>query len=61
MPVLVGPRAKIEATAKAIESTLGDIEIVDTPHSHAAAAAAVKLADTGKVVALMKGHCIPTN
>ena len=31
------------------------LEIIDTPHSHASAAQAVKLAGTGKVAALMKG------
>jgi phosphate acetyltransferase len=54
-PVLVGPAAKIRRMAASIGRELGAIEIVDTPHSHAAAARAVELARTGKVHALMKG------
>ena len=55
VPVLVGPRAKIEAAAEKAERSLEGFEIVDTPHSHAAAAAAVALVRAGKVAALMKG------
>ena len=55
VPVLVGPRGKIEKAAKEAKVKLGSIEIIDTPHSHASAAQAVKLAGTGKVAALMKG------
>ncbi|MCR8723797.1 bifunctional enoyl-CoA hydratase/phosphate acetyltransferase [Frigidibacter sp. ROC022] len=55
VPVLVGPRAKIEAAAREAGRSLDGIEIVDTPHSHAAAAAAVALVRAGKVAALMKG------
>ena len=55
VPVLVGPRAKIEAAAASAGLSLDGIELVHTPHSHAAAAAAVALARAGKVQALMKG------
>ena len=55
VPVLVGPRDKIEKAAKEANLKLGGVEVVDAPHSHAAAAQAVKLAETGKVAALMKG------
>lgn len=55
VPVLVGPRVKIEAAARAAERSLEAIEIVDTPHSHAAAAMAVSLARSGAVSAIMKG------
>jgi len=55
VPVLVGPRARIEAAADQAGRSLAGIEIVDTPHSHAAAAAAVALVRAGKVAALMKG------
>jgi len=55
IPVLVGPTAKIEATAKAMGADLSNIEIVDVPHSHAAAETAVALARAGKVHMLMKG------
>lgn len=54
-PVLVGPKAKIDAAAKAAGQSLDGVEIVDTPHSHAAAEAAVALVRSGKVAALMKG------
>jgi phosphate acetyltransferase len=55
IPILVGPRAKIEAVAQVAGRNLDNVEIVDTPHSHAAAAAAVALVRAGKVAALMKG------
>lgn len=55
VPVLVGPRAKIEEAATEAGRDLGDAEIVDVPHSHAAAATAVALAGEAKVEALMKG------
>ncbi|MEQ8354070.1 MAG: bifunctional enoyl-CoA hydratase/phosphate acetyltransferase [Kiloniellaceae bacterium] len=55
VPVLVGPRAKIEAAAAAAGRELGEAEIVDAPHSHAAAQVAVALAREAKVEALMKG------
>lgn len=55
IPTLVGPRAKIEAAAKTAGCNLDGVEIVEAPHSHAAAAAAVALVRAGKVSALMKG------
>lgn len=55
VPVLVGPEAKIRATAKAAEVNLNGYEIVPTEHSHAAAAKAVAMARAGEVEALMKG------
>lgn len=54
-PVLVGPRAKIEAAADGAELDLAGIEIVDAPHSHAAAEVAVALVHEGRAGALMKG------
>lgn len=54
-PVLVGPRAKIEAVAQAEGLDLTGHRIVDTEHSHAAAEAAVAMARSGEVQALMKG------
>ncbi|MGF1463069.1 MAG: bifunctional enoyl-CoA hydratase/phosphate acetyltransferase [Maricaulaceae bacterium] len=54
-PVLVGPRAKIEAAAAETDFDLSGTEIVDAPHSHAAADAAVALAREGGADALMKG------
>lgn len=54
-PVLIGPKAKIEATAAQIGRDLAGVEIIDTPHSHAAAETAVALARAGSVDMLMKG------
>jgi phosphate acetyltransferase len=54
-PILVGPRAKIEAVAAQFQINLAGYEIVDVPHSHAAADMAVQLAREGKAEMLMKG------
>ncbi|MGI9406138.1 MAG: bifunctional enoyl-CoA hydratase/phosphate acetyltransferase, partial [Hyphomicrobiaceae bacterium] len=54
-PVLVGPRSRIEGAATEAGVTLDGVEIVDTPHSHAAAARAVELSRAGEISALMKG------
>ncbi|HXI86957.1 MAG TPA: bifunctional enoyl-CoA hydratase/phosphate acetyltransferase [Parvularculaceae bacterium] len=55
IPVLVGPRARIEGAAKTGGIDISKFELVDAPHSHAAAARAVALAHDGAVDALMKG------
>ena len=55
VPILVGPRAKIEAAAQEAGHSLEGVEIIDTPHSHSAAATSVALVRDGKVAALMKG------
>ena len=54
-PTLVGPRARIEAVARQYGLDISRFPIVDTPHSHASAEAAVRLASEGKVEMLMKG------
>ena len=54
-PILVGPRAKIEAAARQSGLDLGGCEIVEAPHSHAAAEKAVELVREGQAEALMKG------
>ncbi len=54
-PILVGPRAKIDAAAAAAGRDLAGIPRVDTPHSHAAADAAVRLVHEGRAEAIMKG------
>ena len=54
-PVLVGPEAKVRKAAAAAGRSLDGIELIDVPHSHAAAARAVELARNGDVGALMKG------
>src|SRR3954462_11575227 len=40
-PILVGPRAKIRAAAEALGKDVSTMRVVDAPHSHAAAEAAV--------------------
>jgi phosphate acetyltransferase len=55
VPILIGPRDKIEATAKSAGIDLSGFEIVDAPHSHASAAKAVELLREAKAELLMKG------
>lgn len=55
IPILIGPRAKIEAAALAANIDISGVELVDVPHSHAAAAKAVELVSKGSAQALMKG------
>jgi phosphate acetyltransferase len=55
VPVLVGPKPKIVKAAADAGCNLKDVEIVDVPHSHAAAERAVALGQECKVEALMKG------
>jgi phosphate acetyltransferase len=55
IPILVGPRAKIESTAKSAGIDLNNFEIVDVPHSNAAAAKAVELLREARAEVLMKG------
>jgi len=55
IPVLIGPRARIEAAAKEAKVDLSKWELIDTEHSNAAAAKAAELAAAGKVDAIMKG------
>ena len=54
-PILVGPRARIEAVAKENRIVVSDFPIVDAPFSQAAAEAAAQLVREGKAEALMKG------
>ncbi|OOE63637.1 bifunctional enoyl-CoA hydratase/phosphate acetyltransferase [Salinivibrio sp. IB282] len=55
IPTLVGPRDKIMAAADKAELDIRDFDIVDAPHSHAAAEKAVAMARAGESEALMKG------
>lgn len=55
VPILVGPAAKIEETAKSANIDLGKLEIVDTPHSVDSAKKAVDLVKQGRAEVLMKG------
>ncbi len=54
-PILVGPRAKIEAIASQENIKITSYRIIPTEHSHAAAETAAQLARDGRVEALMKG------
>ena len=54
-PILVGPRAKIEAAAACASIDISGFRLVDAPHSHAAAAQAVALVRSGEASLLMKG------
>ena len=55
IPVLVGPRAKIESAARACGLDISEMRVEDAPHSHAAAAKCAQLAAAGEVKAVMKG------
>jgi phosphotransacetylase len=54
-PILVGPAERIREVAQASGVSLGQLRIVDVPHSHAAAAKAVELVRQGSAELLMKG------
>jgi phosphate acetyltransferase len=55
VPILVGPAAKISAVAREHRINIDRFEIVDAPHSEAAAAKAVALIHESKGELLMKG------
>jgi phosphate acetyltransferase len=54
-PILVGPRARIEAVAKQEGIDIAGLTIVDAEHSHDSAEKAVALVREGRAEALMKG------
>jgi phosphotransacetylase/acyl dehydratase len=54
-PILIGPKDKISEVAEQAGCSLAGIEIIDAPHSHAAAAIAVEEVRKNKVDAIMKG------
>jgi len=55
VPILVGPKAKISAVAKQHGLNISRYELVDAPHSDAAAAKGVELIRQSKGELLMKG------
>ena len=55
LPILVGPHKRITEVAAEEGLSLDGIEIVDAPHSHAAAETAVALVREGRAGILMKG------
>lgn len=54
-PILIGPRSRIETLAKTQGWAIDAFPLVDAPHSHAAAAAAVAMVREGRAMLLMKG------
>ena len=54
-PILVGPRDRIVNLAKSLDIDLSGAEIVDAPHSQAAAEKAVEIVRSGRAQLLMKG------
>jgi phosphate acetyltransferase len=55
MPVLVGPEDRIRSVAAANDLNVAGLQVVATEHSHGAARAAVALARSGQVDAVLKG------
>ena len=55
VPILVGPARKITATAQQFGLNISGFDVVDAPHSDAAAAKAVELIHQTKGELLMKG------
>ena len=55
VPVLVGPRVRIEGVANQAGLDISGLRLIDTPHSHASADAAVALVRSGQAGLLMKG------
>jgi phosphate acetyltransferase len=55
VPILVGPAGRIRQVATQSGLDITACEIVDVPHSHAAAARAVELVRQGRAELLMKG------
>jgi len=54
-PILVGPKARIEALAAQFDIDLSGCELVDAPHSTGSAETAVRLAREGRAEMLTKG------
>src|SRR5438045_5908195 len=54
-PILVGPSARIKAAASRHEINISGFELIDAPHSEAAAAKAVELIHAANGEMLMKG------
>lgn len=55
IPILVGPREKIRSVATAHGLDIKGLDIIDVPHSEAAAARAVECVRMGEAMLLMKG------
>jgi len=55
IPILIGPRGRITDLAAKLGKSLDGVEIIDVPHSQAAAAKAVEIVRAGRAEVLMKG------
>lgn len=55
IPTLIGPKDKIAAVAKAHDLDIAAFELIDVPHSQAAAEKAVEIVRAGRAELLMKG------
>ncbi|HEY8129722.1 MAG TPA: bifunctional enoyl-CoA hydratase/phosphate acetyltransferase, partial [Hyphomicrobium sp.] len=55
IPLLIGPKDKISAVAKTLGLKIEGFELIDVPHSQAAAEKAVEIIRAGKAELLMKG------
>jgi phosphotransacetylase/acyl dehydratase len=60
IPVLVGPEDRIRSAAAANDLDIAGLQVMAAEHSHAAASAAVALARSGQVDAVLKGG-LPTD
>ena len=54
-PILVGPNERVRAVATSADLAISGFEIIDVPHSQAAAEKAVEIVRSGKAELLMKG------
>jgi phosphate acetyltransferase len=55
VPILIGPKERMISVAKSLNIKIDGIELIDVPHSQAAAEKAVEIVRTGKAELLMKG------
>ena len=55
VPILVGPRTKVESAARSVGVDISNFRVVDVPHSHGSATKAVELVREGQAELLMKG------
>jgi len=55
VPILVGPREKIQSVANTAGINLAQFQVVEAAHSHASAVKAVELLREAKAELLMKG------
>ena len=54
-PILIGPKARVEAAARDAGRDISAFQLVDVAHSHQAAETACAMAASGQATAIMKG------